>query len=433
MMDSALNGIRRFIPKDSFFGSVAVMAGGTAFGQALVVIASPVLTRIYTPEDFGVLSVYTSITSILVVLVSLRYEVAIALPGDDKTAVNLLLLSLAIVFSTSLIFGSALILSGGHILAWTNALELKNYLWLFPLSLICAGSYQVLNYWAVRKRDYASIARASMAQCSGMVSIQVIMGFISQGPVGLLMGQVAGQLSAGGYLGTLVCRQDRDIIKGWSVAGIRRAAYRYRRFPLYSGLSVLCNSSGLYLPAILLAAIYGPQVSGWFALGQRVIGIPLSLLGKAVEQVYLGEASRLAQENPGALHGLFLKTALKLFLIGIIPIASLGIMGPFLFSLMFGDNWITAGKYIQILFLMYLVKFVVSPLDQTLSIIERQDLQLYWDAGRLVLVVGCLITAKYLGWSDVLAIYAYGGGMLLTYLIMFGLLNCVLKKQAGMV
>lgn len=421
----------RILHSSGFARDVAVLAGSTGMIQGVAVLASPILTRLYAPDDFGVFTVYIAILSTLSVVVSLRYQLAIPLPKDDDTAANLLVLSLLIVPAVSLLAGVGVFSLSDQIVRWTNTPAVKPYLWLLPLNLLGAGGYQVFNYWAVRKKDFDRIARTKLIQSLGKILTQVSLGLVKLGPLGLLLGDVVGRVSGSGTLAVMAYNQSREALGQVNIAGVRQVAYRYRRFPLLSTESALLNRAGLDLPPLLLAAFYGPQVVGWFGLGLRMIKLPMTLVGRSVAQVYIGEASQLAQEDPGALHRLFLKTARRLLLVGGIPIALLGLSSPWLFALVFGEVWREAGAYVQLLTVMFIAEFVVVPVSSTLNVLERQDLQLAWDVGRLVLVVGVLWLANTLGWSSVQAIGAYSGSMLIAYLGLFGLSNYALARTAS--
>lgn len=418
----------RALRSKGFVHNVVLLGGSTALSQGVVMLAAPILTRLYTPADYGVFSVYTSIFSTLTVVASLSYELAIPLPKDDETAANMFVLSLLILPMMSFLTGLGVFLLGRQVVHWTNTPDLKPYLWLLPLNLLGAGGYKVFNYWAVRRKVFDRIAQTSLAQSLGKVLTQMGLGLLKLGPVGLVLGSIVGQVSGSGTLASLVYRQDREALGRVNVAGVRRAAWRYRRFPLLSSGSRLVNNAGLYLPNLMLAAFYGPQVVGWLGLGRRVIRLPMILVGRSVAQVYIGEASRLAQDKPGELHRLFLKTAQRLLLVGGIPIALLGLSGPWLFALVLGEAWREAGAYVQLLAVMFMAEFVVVPVSSTLVLLERQELQLVWDVGRLLLVVGTLWLANTLGWSSVQAVGAYGGSTLIAYLGLFGLSNYALTR-----
>jgi O-antigen/teichoic acid export membrane protein len=407
-----------------------MLAGGTALGQAITVLVAPLLTRLYTPEDFGVLAVYTSTLGILSVIASWRYELAIPLSERDEDAANLLVLSIGIVALMSLLVGLGTWLGGEQIVQWLNAPGLRPYLWLWPIGVLLVGTYQVFNYWAVRKRAFDRIARTKINQGLGAVAIQTVFGLLKLGPLGLLIGHVVGQGAGTTTLAILAHREDKKALHSISFGGVRRMARRYQRYPLLSSFSGLINSVGLQLPAILLASFYGLQVAGWFTLGQRVIGAPMALVGQAVSQVYLGEAAQLARQNPSSLRSLFLKAASRLLLLGLAPLGLLALSGPWLFAQIFGAGWRDAGIYIQVLSLMFLVQFVVVPLSQTLNILERQDWQLGWDIGRLLTVTGTLLIARMLGWLPSWAIAAYSMAMLISYIALFGLsLRALLFKE----
>lgn len=426
--------LRARLPFGRFGQNVAVLAGGTALGQGLVVLASPVLTRLYTPEDLGALTVYTSILAILLVVVSLRYEISIPLPDSDSVGASLLGVTLLAVFGMSALIAAGTLVFGGPLVDFVNAPALRGYLWLLPLGLVGAGTYQALSYWAVRKQAFGRIARTKLTQSIGLVFTQIGLGLLTLGPVGLLAGQVVGYTAGSGNLARSAWREDMAVLKTVTLGAMRRAASRYRRFPLLASGAALLNSGGVQLPPLLLAAFYGPQVAGWFGLGQRVIRMPMTLVGQSVAQVYLSEASRLAQEDPPGMRRLFLRTASRLCLTGSLPIVLLGLAGPWLFAFVFGGAWREAGLYVQVLAVMFAVQFAVVPLSQTLNVLERQDLQLAWDASRLVLVVAGLVAASQLGWTATTAILAYGIAMTVAYVILFFLSDAMIRqrlKQAG--
>lgn len=424
--------LEEVLPKGQFARSVATLVGGTASGQAILVLASPILTRLYTPEEFGTLAIYSSILGIVSVVASLRYELAIPLPEKDEDAANLLALSLGIVIGMSLIVGLGVWAFGEQITFWANAPALKSYLWLLPLGVGIVGTYQVFNYWAVRKQAFSRIARTKLNQGLGAALTQIGFGFLKLGPLGLLIGHVVGQGIGTTTLIALAQREDKEALKSISLRGLRHMARRYQRYPLLSSLSGLINSTGLQLPALLLASLYGLQVAGWFTLGQQVIGVPMTLVGQAVSQVYLGEAARLARQNPSSLRFLFLKIANRLLILGIPPLGVLALGGSWLFVWIFGESWRDAGTYMQVLSLMLLIQFMVVPLSQTLNILERQAWQLGWDVGRLLLVMTALLVTHTLSWSPLGAVAMYSIAMLIAYLSLFGLsLRAILSRNAS--
>lgn len=396
------------------------MAGGTAFGQLIVALGSPIVTRLYLPEEFGVLAVYASLLGTVVGASSLRYDIAIPLPSNDRAAANLLALSLLALGGVAFGIGVAAWLTRAQLAAWTDAPALSFYMWLLPIGLVGAGTYRAFNYWAVRAKAYGAIAQTKVSQSVGMTGSQIGLGAMGGGPAALIVGQIIGQSAGVGSLGRVVWRF-RVALRGVSWRRMRVVALRYRHFPLYSGPGTLCNSAGLYLPALFFAALYGPQVAGWYALAERVTRKPVSLVGRSVSDVYLGEASRYARENPRALRHLFKRIVSKLALLALGPTLLLALFGAQAFEIVFGEAWQTAGYYAQLLAPMLLARFVISPVSQTLNIIEEQRLQAAWEVGRLLAVLGCFGLVYALRWVPSYGVAAFSASMVVCYSALLGL------------
>jgi len=412
--------IKTVLPRGKFARSVTVLAGGAALGQAITVLVSPILTRLYSPEDFGVFGVYASILGIVTVVASLRYEFALPLPEDDETAANILALCLLLLLGMTGLMALLVHQLGARIVAWANVAGLRRYLWLVPLGMFGAGTYQILNYWAVRKRDFPRIARTRISRGVGRAAIQVGVGFAHNGPLGLLLGQLAGETAGSASLGLSAWNKDRAPFRAASFRGIRMAAARFRRFPLFSSWGGLFDALGLYVPQVLFAAFYSAEVAGWFALSQRVIAAPLNIVVDSVAQVYFGEAARLPRDDPRAMRRLFLRLTGRLALIGGLPVAVICILAPLFFTFVFGSQWEMAGRYVQLLGLMFAVRFAIVPLAHTLNILERQDLYLVWDSTRLALVAGSLLVGKAMGFSHITAVGTYSLAMLIAYTVLWG-------------
>lgn len=401
-------------PGHSFGRRVLLLAGGTAIGQALVIGASPLLTRIYTPEDFGLLGAYVAVLSLFVAVASLRYHLAIPLPAEERDGFALLLVSLACVAVVSLLLFLVLSLFAAHVLSLLGAADLINHSWILAFGVLGAGSYQALTYWAIRRQAFRPLAATKITQGVVLTISQIGLGLLTAGPFGLLLGDALGRSAGTGVLARLSFKGAMSRARtNWT--NIRALLVRYRRFPTYSTLSALLNTGGLQLPAILILSFYGPQVAGWYALTMRVLGIPMSLIGTSASHVFtssIAEKARLGQSSAS----FYARTALRLLLIGL-PIAALiAVLGPQAFAFVFSSEWSQAGTYARILAPMFLVQFVASPLSQTINVLERQDIQFAWDAGRLVLVVGSLLLANGLGWSPTTAIGAMSSALALAYI-----------------
>lgn len=430
------HALKRFLPKSAFVKNVGMLVGGTAIGQVITVLASPLLTRIYTPEDFGTLAVFASFLGIAAVIASLRYELALPLPEDNETAANLLVLSLLVVVAVALAIGAVAWFFGGDLVETVNASQLGPYLWLLPLGIIGSGAYQVFSFWAVRKKAFKHIAQTKLNQSIGQVITQLALGLTINGPVGLLVGQVVGQATGSTTLITMAWRDDGQSLRAVSISRMGRAASRYRRFALLSSGAACLNALGLQLPVLLLSGLYGPQPTGWFVLAQRVLATPLDLVGRAVAQVYFGELAYLIQRssNSKAFVHLSKKVIKYQLVLGVILVVPIAILAPWFFPIVFGSNWNVAGLYLQILAPMLVAQFVSNPLGTVLDVLERQDLHLARECLRIGLVAGGILLAARIGgpataisFVSIAGILGYCGGIALAW---YAVVRKVMQSEA---
>lgn len=413
-----------------FIQHVAWLAGGTALGQALVMLTSPFITRLYSPAEFGAFSIYTAILAIATGLVSLRYELAIPLPPSEGEAANLAALSL---LSTGAMSGLGLLAVWGlhdKAAAWAETPALDHLLWLLPLSLLLIGAGQVVSYWATRRSAFPRVAKGKIVESVAQVVTQTGFGLLRTGGAGLAAGRALAAASGAAVVAVGVWRQDRHTFAGVSPAGIWQVARRYHRFPTLACGATLLNSLGLQLAPLLLGLLYGAETVGWFGLSQRMVGVPVTVIGEAVAQVYTGELARLSREEPGAMWDLFRRTAGRLLAVGTVPILALGLGGPWLFGHLFGYAWRESGHFTRLVTGMVLLQFVAVPLSYTLDALERQDLQLLWDGSRLGLVTGALWLSARFGLSSDGAVLLYGSAMMLGYIALLWLSAMAVRRAS---
>jgi O-antigen/teichoic acid export membrane protein len=420
--------IKRRLPNSRFARDVSVLAGGAALGQSLALLAAPLLTRLYSPGDFGVLAVYTSIIGLLGAVATLRYQLAIPLPETDEEGRTVLVLSLIIGAALPALVAVAVLVGGESMAQYLGLAPVIPFLWVIPLGLLGFGMYQALNFWAIRRSAFRQISKTKIYQGLGMVGGQLVLGALHGGPLGLLVGDVIGRSSGVTNLAQLAWRDVRRMgLPRWG--DLFRTALRYRQFPLVSSFSALLNSAGLQVAPLLLVAYYGSSVAGLFALAQRLIGMPMTLVGQSIGQVYMAEAVKVLHSDPARLIKLFLGTARKLLFLGFAPLLLLAVGGPYLFSAVFGEAWFEAGSFVRILAGMFLLQFVMSPLSQTLNILECQGAQLFWDALRLSCVVGTLTGAHFLNLSPSMMVTVYSVAMFLCYGLLFFLVMALIRKK----
>jgi O-antigen/teichoic acid export membrane protein len=405
----------RSLPRGGLARSVSILAGGTAMAQAIAVAASPILTRIYKPADFGALQIFISLMMFAVIAAAGRYEVAILLPEDEQSSIDILGLAILCVCLTTMITAAVVLLCHFHWILPASMLALKGHLWLLPISVFGGGLYQVLSYWAMRHGGYSQIAKSKFTRAGAQVTTQLSVGLLVHGSLGLLLGDAIGRVMGSGRFIRELWRDSSDQLRAIRISRMMRLAVRYRAYPLVSMWGALISLSGLAIPTLFLAQYYGAQGTGWFALVARVLGVPSDLIGLSIAQVYTSEAAKLARSDPKRLMYIFLKTTRRMIYFGFVPCVLFTILAPELFQLIFGHAWREAGVYARYLAFMFYAGFINSPVQVTLNVLERQHAQFIWDISRLLLIVAAMALPFYRGYGPRTAILCYGVTMALMY------------------
>ncbi len=360
------------LPSGGFARSVITLMTGTTFAQALMILVAPILTRLYSPKDFGIFTLYSSVLGILAVVSCGRFELAIVLPEKDEDAANLLFLSILICF---LMAGLTLLLAGFFRTWLANLLgapELAPWLWFLPLSLIAAGLFQAFNYWSIRRKQFSRLSARTIMQSTVTAGAQILGGqTFHAGASGLIAGSIIGQLSATGRLAGQIIRDEGKSLRSFiNAADTKRTLLRYKDFPIYSSWSGMLNTASTMLPVLLLGYFFTPSVVGYYALGHRVLTTPMGVIGGSIAQVFYPWANE-AKYN-GTLDRLTVDMFQRLLAIGFVPILLITIVAPDLFSLIFGARWVTAGEFVRWLSLWSLFVFISSPLSSLFSVMEQQ-------------------------------------------------------------
>lgn len=376
---------------NSLIHSVSVLVGGTALSQAITLLALPFITRLYTPDDFSLLAVYAAMLIILSVAACLRFDIAIPMPETDEGAINLLAVAMLSSIIISILVAIPFLIMPEVISSLLNQPDLATYLWLVPLGVFFGSSYSALQYWATRKKEFSVIAKTRIGQSLGGAGTQLTFGWFGMTPIGLILGQMISHGAGIFSLGYLVVVEHRKLLKYISWQLMWEQICRYDRFPKYSTLDALANSSGIQLPIILIAALaVGPE-AGFIMLAMRVMQAPMGLIGSAVSQVYLSHAPD--ERRNGNLPGFTSKILSGLMKTGVGPLVFMGFLAPVVFPLIFGDEWKRAGELVSWMTPWFIMQFMVSPISMVMHICDRQRLMLLITVGGLCLRLGSIVGA----------------------------------------
>lgn len=381
--------------KSEFGGNIAALMSGTVLAQALPIAASPILTRLYSPSDFGALALYMAIYSVIGVVVAGRYEVAIMLPKDNTDASNIMALSAAITLATSVLVGIPAVLFNDQIAQFLDSPALAKWLYLLPLSVMLAGFYQTLSYWNNRRKRFKDLAISRIAQGGGTAASQSVVGYgLGATSGGLISGAIIGQVLATLFLGWANRRSIAETRPVLSLSRIGENAKKYKVFPFVSSWAALLDNGALQMPLFIITKFFGAAITGLFSFTFKVLTVPLSLIVGSLAQVLLQKTTEIHNQNPCALRGYIFRILLLLCCMAIPFILIFSFYGVEIFSFVFGKDWARAGEFAAILSLAAGVRFVVSPLSVVLSLRHNVKKGAAWQLGYFVTLTTVLLLSS---------------------------------------
>jgi lipopolysaccharide exporter len=412
--------------KGSFAQDVLTLGMGASLAQVITILVAPILTRLFSPEAFGLTALFTSMTGTIIAIACLRYEMAIMLPEKDSESTNLLAVSILFAIITSLVTLPIVVLGNDWIVKIFGEPGLSSYLWLLPIAILLGGIFTALNYWNSRTRNYRrlSIARVSSSTITALT--QVLAGFAGFTTGGsLIAANVIGSGVSTAVLGGQIIKDNYSLFK----SSIRPALMlegikRYRKFPLLDMWSTLLNTLSWQLPTFILGIYFSSTEVGYYAIGNRVLRLPMSIIGSAIAQVFYQRASEANHE--GQLADVVEKVFQRLVMLGMFPLLVLSLIGEDLFVIVFGSSWQEAGIYTQILSLWTFFWFIASPMGTLFRVLEKQEFSLIVN----IVIFGSRFLA--LGIGGMLGSARVSLGLFaITGILIYGYYNLAIVKAAG--
>ncbi len=387
-----------------FLRNVVKLVGGTIIGQGVTLAALPILTRIYSPEEYGFAGLFAAIVLCVTAVSTLRYEYAIPIPSRPRGARQVTAAALIAAAAVTTITGVGAVLTV-LVLPHFVGLSEWQFVGLLVLAVTAISLFNVGRAWATRKQEFGRLAAARIQQGVAGVGVQIGLGFAGFGVAGLILGQIASQSAGAARLLRLMPTPLLD--------GVAWAARRYRNFPLYDTWSGLLNVGSAQAPVILFAALFSPVLVGYYAFATRIVAAPISLVGQAAARVFLPHIIEENRSGSGAAAVLKLTSALAY--IGFPAFTLLAVLASPLVRILFGEEWVPASMIVSWTALWAGWQLVASPLSVTLIGLEAQKTNTLLQAALFTL--RCLaILIGYWQESEKIAIMLFSFASILVYL-----------------
>ena len=341
--------------------AVLTLVAGGALAQALPLLLGPWLTRLYTPQQFGVYHLFAAVSANLAVVACARYEFALPLVGDAVDAAALRALCLRVLAGVTL----ASALGGAAWLAWSSQIWTA---WL-PVAVAVLGWLSLATLWATRAQAYRALAVARVVQYGGASLAQAGAALLGAGVQGLIVAPIAAAAAAAAVLRLPLRGDATPTARRW-----RELARRFRDFPLLNTPHAFMGALQDTVSIGMIAAWQGPVAAGFWGLSLRYLKAPATLVGGAVSQALYPQ---LAAHGAAADHDVDAhaplrvtregRAAVRRVMAGLAAIALplvllLWAFAPWAFERLFGTDWRGAGELARTLGLYIGVHFVAAPL-----------------------------------------------------------------------
>jgi len=401
---------------------VIKLGGGTALGQGIFLIASPVITRIFSPEEMGLFGLFLNFVLFAAVGATFRYELAIVSAQEDSEADHLLAASMIFALPTSLLGGAMMmamihwdLLSYGTLHLWESA-------GMEVLVVFLTGAFMALRYWMVKRQEFSCVGKALVAQGAGRTIVSIALGVMQLGWLGLALGEAAGRVMGAISMFVRAWPSIRGAIWPIDYDYYFSLLKRNWKYPIVVLPSSLVEAAAVMLPLPMVSSVFGAVAAGEFFLVQRLMSLPAGLVSVSIADVFHSHAVENYSKTPAQARRVLLMTVKRLSMISFMIYFPIAIVSPFLFGLLFGEAWAEAGVLVAILSPLSLISLVVSPVSRLLFVVNRPELKIVVDVMRIAIPFLSFQVMYGFGYGFYLCVGAFSLFGVLSFLLYFGLI-----------
>jgi len=392
--------------KKPFLRDVFTLAAGTISAQLITILLSPIITRLYGPEAYGIMGSFQAITAILIPISALSFPLAIVLPKEIDKVKGIIKLSLITSLGIALISLVLLLFFGEQVIELFQLNNLGSFLYFIPVVILFSGVLQVMQQWLMRKKEFYIAAKSNFLQTAITNVSKVGIGLFNPVASVLIFFTSIGQGLRAFFM--MFLSKDKIIISSVkSNIPLKNIFIKYKDFPYYKSPELLVNGISGNLPILMLTSFFGPAAAGFYSISRTVLSLPSRLIGKSIGDVFYPRIAE-AVKNKENITTKILQSTLLLGLLGIIPYGLIIIFGPDLFEIVFGSDWIRAGEYARWVAVWTFFGFMNRPSVMALPVLSAQRFYLIYTIVMLIVRLSALVLGVYFFQNDVVAIAFFG-------------------------
>lgn len=401
------------------------LASGTVLSQILLLASTPFLTRLYSPDAFGIMAIFSASYAILIPIATLKYDAAVSVTGSTYSARYLSsLIIILITFFSSI----SLVVISLYLKISSNPKFDVNFFYL-PLALWLGGVYTIFQQWSARRCDYNIFSKALV--CGGVVNVStsLLLGYIFEGnEFGIIIGFLSGLLCSVLYIAF-----NEDLIyinvfdfKTKNIRNLFKYLIIYSRFPrvVLPTALLLCISQSI-LP-IVIQYFYTNNDVGQFSVANRLLLIPSALIGAAIAETFKSEfLLRLRQKKQAT--PILMKTLFGLLVVAVPLFLVLSLISPILFRWIFGENYFNSGYIARSMAIGVAVQFVVMPFSSIFIALRQERIGLLIQFTTTLIPIIVLVIASIAGLVIENALFFYSLSNFFMFFIMLRIIFSISK------
>ena len=396
-----------------YYRNFLTMLSGNTMSQVIPFVVAPILSRIFSPEEFAVLANFMAIVSVIGIISTGRLELAVPIPVEQKKAQDIVFTGFVITLLLGIL--SLLIpLFAYQIGEMYNDSQLPKYLWLVPLAVISFGLLGLTSNWNLRHERFHLLSLGKIIQSVVNNGLAALLGYIGWGIDGLIISWLLSQ-----YVNILILLigVNRKVnYKDYGILTLKTTLKEYKDFPLINSLHAF---SDIFITQFLLywiiSTYFGFLELGLFAMMNKYVKAPIVLISSSVSQLFYVEAGKAINKGDSLVP--IIKKTIRTSVLFAIPFTIILLLaGPIIFKLYLGEKWEIAGVYAQCLAPMLFLYFILSPISGLPILLNKQKKAFVFTLFGYSLTVIALFVGVWLKMKFVYALWLYSGAFTLFYL-----------------
>ncbi|HHC5036879.1 TPA: type 8 capsular polysaccharide synthesis protein Cap8K [Staphylococcus aureus] len=394
---------------NKFIGDSFLMILSSGIAQVILIITTPIITRLYSPAEFGEFTIFSNIAMILIPIINARYDLLIVNAKNDRSANILSQISFLISLLILLILIPILAIS-----AWLYPNFILDFIFIIIMLFLVSLTNIFTNYLN-KERKYKVLSLINVFRAGSMALLQIIFGLLSLGSLGLIIGFSLSYIP-GITLGYKTFKKHFNIVRNKEET---KALFLENKNQLvYSTPSILLNSLSFSVVVFFIGILYTNTEVGIYGMAIRVLGIPVTIISLGLSKIFMQQANDYYIER-GNFRNLLLKFSSTLVIVSIILYVPLYLFSEELVNILLGHSWVDAITVIKIVIPLFVIRLIVSTVSLSVIVLQKQQLELILQALFLIGTTVTFVISKMLNLTFLNFVSINTAVLIVSYMIFF--------------